>query len=80
MQRFKLIKRLLGLVNSFNTVIILAVINGIIGNLCSIIISTIASFTLIKFLGYPISLSYVTLFALMIFLGCFRGVLRYFKK
>ena len=80
MQRFKLIKRLLGLVKSFKTVIILAVINGIIGNLCSIIISTIASFTLIKFLGYPISLSYVTLFALMIFLGCFRGVLRYFEQ
>lgn len=77
---FKFIFRLLYLVKDFLLIIILAVINGIIGNLFSISISIFASITLIKILGYQVALSYYALFSIIILLGVLRGVLRYFEQ
>lgn len=76
----KTIFKLLKLVKSFLLIIILAVINGIIGNLSAILISVFASFALIKALGYEVAMSYELIISLMIVFGIIRGALRYFEQ
>lgn len=80
MNKFSLIFRLLKFVKSFAFIVILAVINGIIGNLFSIGISLFASLGLISIMGYEVNISLLIIVILMISLGCLRGLLRYFEQ
>lgn len=76
----KTIFKLLYLVKSFVWIIFLAVINGVIGHLFSILISVLASLAIVKFLGFQVLMSYQMIIILMIIFGLVRGVLRYFEQ
>lgn len=76
----KTIFKLLYLVKSFVWIILLAVINGVIGHLFSILISVLASLAIVKFLGFQVLMSYQMIIILMIIFGLVRGVLRYFEQ
>ena len=78
--RKNLIIRLLSLIKGFRKIVILAVINGIVGNLLAMSVAIFASLTLAKALGLAITLSYPLLLSLMVLFGVLRGVLRYFEQ
>lgn len=78
--RKNLIIRLLSLIKGFRKIVILAVINGIVGNLLAMSVAIFASLTLAKALGLTITLSYPLLLSLMVLFGILRGVLRYFEQ
>lgn len=78
--RKNLIIRLLSLIKGFRKIVILAVINGIVGNLLAMSVAIFASLTLAKALGLAITLSYPLLLSLMVLFGILRGVLRYFEQ
>lgn len=80
MSKFKLIAKLLKLVKSFRSIITLAVINGIIGNLCSICISLFAALGLVSIMGYDVGINFIVIIVIMIVLGVIRGALRYFEQ
>ena len=64
--RKNLIIRLLSLIKGFRKIVILAVINGIVGNLLAMSVAIFASLTLAKALGLAITLSYPLLLSLMV--------------
>lgn len=72
--------RLFSLVGNFVFVLLLAVINGTIGNLCAISITVLGSIGVMKFLGVTISLSYSALMILIVTFGFLRGILRYIEQ
>lgn len=72
--------KLLKLIKNFILIILLAVINGVIGNFSAICISLFASLTLIKILGFNLNISYNVLFSIIIAFGLLRGILRYFEQ
>ena len=78
--RKNLIIRLLSLIKGFRKIVILAVINGIVGNLLAMSVAIFASLALAKALGLAINLSYPLLLSLMVLFGILRGVLRYFEQ
>ena len=67
--RKNLIIRLLSLIKGFRKIVILAVINGIVGNLLAMSVAIFASLTLAKALGLAITLSYPLLLSLMVLLS-----------
>ena len=77
---FNLIYKLLKLVDSFIVVIFLAVINGTLGFLLSMGITTLGALTIVKMMGVSVSLSYGWLFGLIVASGLLRGALRYFEQ
>ncbi len=77
---FKIIVSLLKMLGDLAKIIFLAVVNGTLGFLCSIGISTFGAIALAKLIGEPIVLSYPWLFGILLGLGVLRGVLRYFEQ
>ena len=77
---FNLIFKLLGLVDSFIVVILMAVINGTLGFILSMGITTFAGLAIIKMMGVEIALSWGWLFGLIIGSGLLRGALRYLEQ
>lgn len=77
---FKIILKLFSLIGGFTFILILAVINGSIGFLCSISLTVLASLGIAKLLGVSIALSFPLLFGLIIGAGLLRGLLRYFEQ
>lgn len=77
---FKIILGLISLMGSFFYIILLAVINGTLGNLSAIGVVVFGSFAVGKALGADISLSYGLIIALTVSCGLLRGLLRYFEQ
>ena len=77
---FKVMFSLLKLVDKFIVVLFLAVINGAIGNLLAVSISTLSVIALASLLGLNISISLTTLLILIVICGILRGVIRYFEQ
>lgn len=80
MNKFKTIGRLLITVKRFSLIIVLAVINGVLGNLFAISISFLAAFNLVLLLKGQVNSLFFILIGVMIILGILRGVLRYFEQ
>ena len=76
----KLISKLITLIGPFISVILLAVVNGVIGYLLAINITLFAGIAILKFLGIAISLSYPLMFTIIILSGILRGIVRYFEQ
>ncbi len=76
----KLISKLITLIGPFISVILLAVVNGVIGYLLAINITLFAGIAILKFLGIAISLSYPLIFTIIILSGILRGIVRYFEQ
>ena len=77
---FKVMFSLLKLVDKFVIVLFLAVLNGAIGNLLAVSISTLSVIALASLLGLDISISLTTLLILIVVFGILRGVIRYFEQ
>ena len=76
----KLISKLITLIGPFISVILLAVVNGVIGYLLAINITLFAGIAILKFLGIAISLSYPLIFTIIILSGILSGIVRYFEQ
>ncbi len=76
----KVLYMLISLIGSFIGIVILAIINGTLGQLCAIGITVLGSIGVAKLLGLSIFLTYELIFILLISLGILRGALRYFEQ
>ncbi len=77
---FKVVLSLLKLVDKFVIVLFLAVLNGAIGNLLAVSISTLSVIALASLLGLEISISFTTLLIIIAICGILRGIVRYFEQ
>lgn len=75
-----LILKLLRLVGPFISIIILAIINGTVGAILAMNIIVFAGVAILKWLGISITISYSSLFIIIILSGILRGVVRYFEQ
>ncbi len=72
---------LISLIGSFMGIVVLAVINGTLGQLVAISITVLGSVGIANFIGLSsVSISYTLIFITLIILGILRGVLRYFEQ
>lgn len=76
----KVMAKLITLIGSLAYVLLLAVINGSLGNLIGISITVLGALGVAKAMGENIILSYPLLFILLIVLGFLRGGLRYLEQ
>lgn len=76
----KIMARLIVLLGSLSYVMILAVINGSVGFLCSIGVTVFGALAIAKLLGESIALSYTLLIVLAVVSGIIRGLLRYLEQ
>ncbi len=72
--------KLITLVGSFFFVMILAIINGALGNLCASGVMIFASLGVAKAIGENVILSWGWIIGLTIGCGILRGILRYFEQ
>lgn len=77
---FKVILSLLKLVDKFIIVLFLAVLNGAIGNLLAVSISTLSIIALASLLGLEIGISFIALLIIIVVCGILRGIVRYFEQ
>ena len=77
---FKVILSLLKLVDKFVVVLFLAVLNGAVGNLLAVSISTLSVIALSSLLGLEISISFTNLLIIIVICGILRGIVRYFEQ
>ncbi len=76
----KIIGALISLIGSFFGIILLAVINGCLGYVCSIGVTVMGALGIAKFLGENIVLSYGWIIGLAVGFGVLRGLLRYIEQ
>ncbi len=81
----RIMAKLITLLGSFAYVMVLAIINGTLGNLFSIGVTFFGSVGIAKLLGEfgyanPINISWLVLIILIIGCGILRGILRYFEQ
>ncbi len=76
----KIIAALISLIGSFFGIILLAVINGCLGYVCSIGVTVMGALGIAKFLGENIVLSYGWIIGLAVGFGVLRGLLRYIEQ
>ncbi|MBQ6783807.1 MAG: ABC transporter ATP-binding protein [Acholeplasmatales bacterium] len=72
--------KLITLVGSFFFVMVLAILNGAIGNLCASGVMIFASLGVAKVIGENVVLPFGWIIALTIGCGILRGILRYFEQ
>lgn len=77
---WQVMRKLIGLVIPLLHIMLLAVSFGVIGYLCAIFITILASIAFIKLLGFTITLSYTNIISLMIICAILRGILRYIEQ
>ena len=77
---FVIMAKLITLVGSFFFVMLLAILNGIIGNLCAMGVTIFASLGIAKALGEAIILPWWAIITLIAASGLLRGILRYFEQ
>lgn len=74
---FRIMYDLIGLVRPLWMWMIAAVVLGVLGFLCSIMITVFGAIGIIKVLGYSVSMNWMFLLGAMGFFGVARGILRY---
>lgn len=77
---FVIMLKLFSLIESFTFVLILAVINGSLGNLLAMGVTIFASLGVAKALGENIIMSYGLIITLVVVSGVLRGILRYIEQ
>ena len=77
---FVIMAKLITLVGSFFFVMLLAIVNGVIGNLCAMGVTIFASLGIAKALGEAIILPWWAIITLIAASGLLRGILRYFEQ
>ncbi len=69
--------RLVGLVKPLTGYMLLAILMGVLGNLCATFITVLGGYAVTGFLGFPLPLPLKALFAVLILFAVARGLLRY---
>lgn len=77
---WQVMQKLIGLVMPLLHIMILAVSFGVIGYLCAIFITILASIAFVKMLGFTIAWSYSNIITGMIICAVARGILRYIEQ
>ncbi|MDO4842114.1 MAG: ABC transporter transmembrane domain-containing protein, partial [Phoenicibacter congonensis] len=75
-----IVAKLIVLLGNLAWIMLLAVINGSVGFLCSMGVTLMGAVGVAKALGEGIALSYEAIAAIAIILGALRGILRYFEQ
>lgn len=76
----KIVGRLIGLVKPLMPLMLLAILMGVLGYLCSIFITIFGGYALLDLLGYGAPLSVSTVFICVILFAVLRGALRYAEQ
>lgn len=77
---FKSVVKLISFIGNFSYIILIAVINGSLGNLIAIFIPVLGALAIAKGLGATVMMSYGLIFSLIVVFGVLRGVVRYFEQ
>lgn len=77
---FKIMTKLILLLDTLGYVILVAIINGVLGFLSAMGVTVFGALGISKLLGENISMSYQLIVILIISCGILRGVLRYFEQ
>lgn len=76
----KIMASLIVLLGSLAYIIVLAVLGGVLGNLCAMAVTVCGAAAVAKALGESIALSWGWLIGLAVGCGILRGILRYFEQ
>lgn len=77
---FIVMKKLIGLVRPLTGHMILAIIMGLLGNLCATFITVLGGVALLDVLGQSVKLTYMTAFVMLVVFAMIRGFLRYAEQ
>ena len=77
---FVVMGKLIGFVKPLTGYMILAILMGVIGNLCASFITIFGGYAVVKFLGFDIPLSITMIFTSLIIFAIARGILRYAEQ
>ena len=77
---FIVMKKLIGLVRPLTGYMILAIITGLLGNLCATFITVLGGVALLDVLGQSVKLTYMTAFVMLVVFALIRGFLRYAEQ
>ena len=72
--------RLFGLIGNLSLFMVLAILNGLLGNLMAFAVPTLGALAVVKALGEDIILSYGAIIAILVSCGVLRGILRYLEQ
>lgn len=75
-----IMRKLVGLVKPLTGYMILAIVMGVIGNLCASLITILGGYAVTQFLGFPLPVSLGVLFGLLLIFALARGLLRYAEQ
>ncbi len=77
---FIVMKKLIGLVRPLTGHMILAIIMGLLGNVCATFITVLGGVALLDVLGQSVKLTYMTAFVMLVVFALIRGFLRYAEQ
>ena len=77
---FRVMGRLIGLVKPLTGFMILAILMGVIGNLCATFITVLGGYAVTEFMGFSIPVTMGWLFGLLGIFALVRGILRYAEQ
>ena len=77
---FQVMMRLIGLVKPLAGFMLLAIIMGLIGNLCATFITVFGGIGVVALLGFDVSLTLTMIFISVIVFALIRGILRYAEQ
>lgn len=77
---FSVMMRLIGLVRTLAGIMVLAILMGLIGNLCAAFISVFGGMAVLRLIGFSDLLSLKWIFLSMILFALLRGILRYAEQ
>lgn len=72
--------RLIGLVKPLTGYMLIAILMGVIGNLCAAFITIFGAFAILNVLGFSVSVSKTAAFAAVLIFALVRGILRYAEQ
>lgn len=77
---FLIMTRLIGLVKPLTRFMILAILMGIIGNLCATLITVFGGYAILDLLKFSVPVSMAAAFICILIFALFRGILRYAEQ
>ncbi len=77
---FTVMSKLIGYVKPLTGYMLLAILMGVVGNLCASFITIFGGYAVVKFLGFEVSMSMTMIFTALIIFALARGILRYAEQ
>ncbi len=77
---FTVMSKLIGFVKPLTGYMLLAILMGVVGNLCASFITIFGGYAVVKFLGFEVPMSMTMIFTALIIFALARGILRYAEQ